>query len=143
MKLDVLIFYEHVPREIESVCLLKVLLEKRGYTVALRPWYFSLWSSFLDLQPRFVVVPFCYDDQNVKEFSCFSDPVKILNLHYEQISQNGSPERHMPRGQAKEVCHISWGPQFTGRLTATGVNPKMIFETGSSNLDFYSGKPPR
>ena len=49
MALDFLILYEHTVREYESDLLLKLELERRGYTavLAVRPWIFGAFAGYI------------------------------------------------------------------------------------------------
>ena len=55
MKLDVLFFYEHASRELESDCYLATILKKRGYKVKVINRRY-LWRGFLN--PKVIILDF-------------------------------------------------------------------------------------
>ncbi len=121
---DILIFLEHLNRELDTALLLKILLSSRGYSVKLASVYFDLWESVATLRPDLLIVPWAYSE--VKKYCRFfpqpEKGLRILNLHHEQLGVESYMESHMaPSGEAEKVFHLAWGGRFDRILRARGV----------------------
>jgi surface carbohydrate biosynthesis protein len=137
--LDILIFIEHLNRELDTALLLKILLSRRGYSVKLASVFYDLWESVATLRPKLLIVPWAYTE--VRKYCRFEpqpgEGLRILNLHHEQLGVEGHMESHMaPKGEAKKVFHLAWGVRFDRILRSRGVPSGLIFRTGSPRLDF-------
>jgi surface carbohydrate biosynthesis protein len=142
--IDFLISYEHKSRELESVLLIKIELEKRGYSVLIHGLYdndFDRYRSLKKNNPRVVIVPAAYD---YGILSCFAYNLvglkkKVVNLQWEQIlSLKEEADRngyHNPKGLAKQAVHLCWGEKSRTRLINSGVSPKNAIITGPVHLD--------
>ena len=88
MALDFLILYEHTVREYESDLLLKLELERRGYTVEIRqlldPKYRRLFGKD---KPEVLVASCMYDNEAINShvYNNIGRCNKIVNLHWEQM----------------------------------------------------------
>lgn len=143
-KIDFLISYEHKSRELESILLIKIELEKRGYSVLLHGLYdkdFDKYHSLKKINPRVVIVPAAYD---LGILSCFAYNLvglknKIVNLQWEQIltvkEEADINGYHNPKGIAKQVVHLCWGPKIKKRLINSGVSSNNTIVTGPVHLD--------
>jgi len=136
---DILIFLEHLNRELDTALLLKTLLSERGYSVKLASVFFDLWESVATLRPDLLVVPWAYSE--VRKYCRFSPQqakgLRILNLHHEQLGVESYLESHMaPSGEAEKVFHLAWGERFERILGSRGIPDRLIFRAGSPRLDF-------
>ena len=95
MGLDFLILYEHVVREYESILLLKLELERRGYSVAIhqlldrKKLAYRLWKK-----PRVLVSSCMYDDEAINShvYNNVGRCKKVVNLHWEQMLSDTQEE---------------------------------------------------
>ena len=87
-KVDFLIRYEHKIRELESVMLLKLELERRGYTVGLVCNY----EHRHDYEPKVLIVPAGYYTEHFMYEMCKYSIRKIANLQLEQLFQSRNEE---------------------------------------------------
>ena len=136
---DILVFLEHLNRELDTALLLKILLSGRGYSVKLASVFYDLWESVATLKPNFLIVPWAYSD--VRKFCRFSPQngkeLRILNLHHEQLGVESYLESHMtPRGDAEKTFHLAWGERFDRILHSRNIPGDLIFRTGNPRLDF-------
>jgi surface carbohydrate biosynthesis protein len=136
---DILIFLEHLNRELDTALLLKILLSARGYSVELASIYFDLWESVAGLRPKLLIVPWAYSE--VRKYCRFEpqpgEGFRILNLHHEQLGVESYLESHMaPRGEAEKTFHLAWGERFQKILKSRGIPENRIFRTGNPRLDF-------
>ena len=141
MSLDFLILYEHVVREYESITLLKLELERRGYTVDIRQLldrkklkYFT-WKK-----PKVLVASAMYDDKTMNSFVYNNVGVcnKVVNLHWEQVlseEQENSPFFNCGQS-ASYAMHTCWGTAARDRIVKYGVPIENTTITGPIQMDF-------
>lgn len=143
-KIDFFISYEHKSRELESILLIKLELERRGYSVYINGLYestFDNYRQFKKLKPKVAIVPAAYD---YGILSCFAFNFvglidKVVNLQWEQVltikeeaDLNGY---HNPKGIASQVIHLCWGEKTKERLIKSGIAPSNAIVTGPIHLD--------
>lgn len=142
-EIDVLIYYEHVARELQSVLLLKKELEKYNLKVIVYKIRWNESITHLKYRPKIIVTPWCYGDDEVnyiKKMWIGALPnkcIKIVCLNWEQLSGKSGENFVVPKGEAKNVFHIAWGKYFKDLLIKDGVKENKIFVTGSISNDFY------
>lgn len=136
----VLILIEHVARELESAVLIKHFMQKKGYNVIIDSIKFHKESIILKYSPNIVIVPWAYTNKEVDLFRSFlkkNKKIIILNMHHEQISNEGSDSFIIPQDDAKKILHLSWGSKFSKKLLENGCNQNTIIQVGNPRLDFY------
>ena len=139
---DILFTYQHKPREIEVLCLLKLELEKRGHTVDFTCTFKAdrIFSFFR--KTRLVVSSAMYNDDvlwfMVYDIAGFVD--KVINLQWEQVLSNSDEADpscfHNPNGYAREVLHLCWGEAPHNRIVSAGVPATKAPVIGAIHLDF-------
>ncbi len=141
MGLDFLILYEHVVREYESICLLKLELEKRGYTVDIRQLLDrKKLKYFTYKKPKVLVASAMYDDKTMNSFvyNNVGKCNKVVNLHWEQVlseEQENSPFFNCGQS-ASYAMHTCWGTQARDRIVKYGVPIENTAITGPIQMDF-------
>lgn len=139
-KIDYIIYYEHVARELESIKRLKAYLDKKGMKGVILPVHFNRYKNILKYSPKILILPFLYNS-NQKLFNQFKkiygNKIVCLNLHSEQISNENSIEFLMPQDDySRDVFHISWGFKFAKELIELGkVKREKIYITGCIRND--------
>lgn len=141
MGLDFLILYEHVVREYESILLLKLELERRGYSVAIhqlldrKKLAYRLWKK-----PRVLVSSCMYDDEAINShvYNNVGRCKKVVNLHWEQMLSDTQEEGDWFNfnGNAKRCVQTCWGQLTQNRLVAHGMDKKNCPVTGAVMMDF-------
>lgn len=145
MKLDFLIIYELVQRELENVLLIGVELEKRGYTVEYCKYPFE--KPFAKRNKYFnnvkVVLAHSMYNNNVLFNLVYNiaGPVeKIVNLQWEQVmsfvEEEDLSNHFYPKDMAKEVLHICWGNAPRNNLIKAGISPNKAVVVGPVHMDF-------
>ncbi len=141
MALDFLILYEHTVREYESDLLLKLELERRGYSCEIRQLldrkklrYFT-WKK-----PKVLVGSCMYDNEAINShvYNNIGRCDKIVNLHWEQMlsdDQEAGAWFNM-NGNAKKCVQTCWGRKTAARLQAHGMEAKNTPVTGAVMMDF-------
>ena len=129
MALDFLILYEHTVREYESDLLLKLELERRGYTVRIRQ---LLDAKDLRLfgkdKPEVLVASCMYDNEAINShvYNNIGKCNKIVNLHWEQMLSDTQEEGDWfnMNGNAKRCVQTCWGKRTAARLQAHGMDAR-------------------
>lgn len=137
-KIDFLIRYEHKVRELESAILIKLELEKRGYSVALEGTY--EYNNGNLYKPRVIVLPSVYCDGNlhrvILKYGCFK---KAANMLYEQLigieDEESALCKHNLYGKAREILSFGWGKQTFDRLVKNGASREKVKIVGQINTD--------
>lgn len=141
---DFLILYEHTVREYESDLLLKLELERRGYSAQIRQlldpkilrWVFGPAAA----RPKVLVASCMYDNAalNSHVYNNVGRCDKVVNLHWEQMLSDTQEEGDWfnMNGNAKRCVQTCWGARTAARLQAHGMSPKNTPVTGAVMMDF-------
>ena len=140
---NIILFYQHIGRELHSINKLKSLVEDNNSCI----YIFSIDFEYIDAlhfakknKIDLIVTPWMYHKDNYKlfvRFIEFNDKLKIINLHQEQITSPFSERILLPQKGAPmdSVYHFVWGEYFKQKLINIGVNNKLIFVTGNMRND--------
>ncbi len=139
-KVDFIIVYEHWQRELYGDTLLKLELEKRGYSVVIENMSIMTELSWKRdyYEPSVVIYPWIYTDLDVMRALDFRGQVKhIVNLQSEQILSRYTTGRYIKFavGEARKAYHICWGALSEKRFLESQVNAAHIRKCGNINLD--------
>lgn len=140
---DFLINYEHKNRELDSICLIKVELEARGYSVELSCTYDSDRSNPKPVKrkAKVVVTSALYNDGSLDffVFGLVGFCKKIVNLQWEQALSNRDEENLSlflnPKGLARNALHLCWGPATRNRLIKSGLKARNVDIIGPIQMD--------
>jgi len=141
MALDFLLLYEHTVREYESDLLLKLELERRGYSCEIRQLldrkklrYFT-WKK-----PRVLVSSNLYDNEGLNShvYNNIGRCDRVVNLHWEQMLSDTQEEGDWfnMAGNAKKCVQTCWGKKTAERLQAHGMEARNTPVTGAVMMDF-------
>ncbi len=141
MPLDFLILYEHTVREYESDLLLKLELERRGYTCEIRQLLDrKKLRYFTHKKPEVLVASCLYDNEAINShvYNNIGRCDKIVNLHWEQMLSDDQEEGEWfnMKGNAKHAVQTCWGAKTAQRLQANGMDAKNTPVTGAVMMDF-------
>lgn len=139
---DFLINYEHKTRELDSVCLIKAELVRRGYTVDISCTYDEDRTEQVQRKDAKVVLTSALYDEACLDYFVYSIAGfcrKVVNLQWEQVLTN-EDESHPsyyqnPKGFAKEALHLCWGDETRNRLMRAGVSSKNALVVGPVQMD--------
>ncbi len=140
---DFLINYEHKAREIETVCLIKAELERRGYSVELSCTYDQ--DRIRGVQRRkakVVLTSALYNDACLYGFvySIAGFCRKVVNLQWEQALTNqdeSDPSFYQnPKEHSTEALHLCWGEEPRNRLLRAGLKGDQAVVVGPVQMDF-------
>lgn len=140
---DFLFVYEIKNRELESICLLKYELERRGYTVKIvETWQYN-FLPFRPINAKVCVTFALYDNGQIAYMNRFTYRLeKLVNLQWEQIFTNAEEYdlmiTHAVKDEAKHGVHLCWGEKTVERLiNLYKVPAKNVRLTGHIANDFY------
>lgn len=134
--------YETKVRELESICLVKGELERRGYSTAILNTWNEVDRKGHKYQAKVIAAPSMYND-GIYDFvkSICGDAPKVVNLQWEQIGPVGDEEKadawYILKGVAKQCMHICWGPATYERLlNRANIDADHLSVTGQIAMDF-------
>ncbi|OQA51823.1 MAG: hypothetical protein BWY43_00801 [candidate division WS2 bacterium ADurb.Bin280] len=136
-KVDVLIYIEHVAREILVATVTKYYLEREGFSVLIESLPLKKHNVACK-NPRLILFPYFYTIDNIvlrRIAERFPDSV-YLNFNYEQFFSRLLSKYKAPKGDyvLNKVYHLSWSKDFSRFLSDNGVKRDHIFEVGSLPL---------
>ena len=146
-KVDFVFSYEVKARELESVCMIKQEMERRGYTTAVLNTWQAIHRKPLDLMAEVLVLSACYRTSTLNSFaSNIRHYHKAVNLQWEQI-RSTEAEREIPEditksnyyysGKALQAVHISWGQKNADHLIQNCAIPERnVVLAGHPTLDY-------
>jgi surface carbohydrate biosynthesis protein len=142
-QVDIVIFTEHVARELDVATALKYLIERKfGLKVAVRSIVHGLTETLHDLaMPKVVAIPYAYsafNDSIGQTLAAWPKSVYI-NLHYEQFFDKTSAYVCGPMDEfaRHRVMHLAWGEFFVEFLLAHGTQGDGIILNGNPALALY------
>lgn len=142
-RVDAVILIEHVARELDIACILKHLLWKKyRHTVDVYPLFGSAGRVARRVEPRVVVLPYCYSavDHGIRDILPDWQERMIFNLAFEQIYSKANLRLKAPRDEfaRTKVCHHAWGEFYSDFLRSNGVPEERIFVNGNPTYALYS-----
>lgn len=127
----------------ESIILLCLELESRGYTVDIRPCN-GLGKKRI-VPADVLVVPYCRTCDDLKHWGRFAKGSNtIINIQWEQVytydADAERPCKYDPVDNAKFAIHLCWSDSSRTRLIEGDILPENAIVTGPIHLDFYNLK---
>lgn len=141
-KVDFIIRYEHKVRELESIVLIKLELERRGYSVHLVCNF--EYEDDDNYQPKVFVAPAVYSNgQLYGDLYKYGLLRKIANLQWEQLigkkeedDENGF---HNIKEIGQKVLNFCWGERSQTRIVQGGCDELKSPVVGMINTDLLRG----
>jgi surface carbohydrate biosynthesis protein len=142
-QVDVLLFVEHVARELDIACAIKYLANHRySMTVEVASMMFDIRRTLDRLQPQVVAIPYCFaiTSFNVPSLLSVWPCAKYVNLAYEQIFRRHQLSSKAPGDSfAREsVVHHSWAKFNSDFLIENGVRSENIVLNGNPTYSLYT-----
>jgi surface carbohydrate biosynthesis protein len=131
---DIVLFIEHVDREMEVALSLKEKLDS-NHKVLIVSLIFHLHLVLLHYKIKTIVTPFVgFGLGSVSNlfFKVHNKNINFINLNFEQFLAPFNLNYKMPRTTFSKnfQIHIAWGHYFKQQLIKYGVNEKNIYITG-------------
>jgi len=140
--IDILFTYQHKAREIETLCLLKLEMERRGFSSDFLCTFVPNRMLSFFKKAKLTVSSAMYDTDVLWFFvyDIVGFTKKNINLQWEQVLSNYDEANpncfHNPKEFAKEAVHLCWGEEPKKRITNGGVAVENAPITGAVHLDF-------
>ena len=139
---DIVLFVEHVVRELDVACAVKYLADGRhGLAVEIASIAMHLPRTLERHQPRVVVVPYCYAASNfgLRDILPVWPGAVYVNLAYEQIFRKHQQATKEPSDAfaRRHVLHHAWGDFYAEYLQEHGVLGENIFVNGNLSYALY------
>lgn len=133
--IDIIIFIEHLDREIIVSKLLKFELEKLGLKVIIASIMYETPSILYNYKPKAIITPYIGFGKNsiCDRFSkVYNTEIKYFNINYEQILFPFTGSFKVPKyTMAKEhQINFCWGENFKEFLLNSGVLKENLFISG-------------
>lgn len=138
---DVLIFIEHVDRELKGATeVKKILNENYNLDVKIFSIEFGLFDAWVAYNPKLICLPYCKSEANlvVQAFKSRNPNTLFINLSYEQILNKTTEAYKAPRDEfaREELYYFAWGSLFEKYLIKYGVRKEKIFVVGKPEIQF-------
>lgn len=142
MKSDVVWLIEHVAREMDVACAVKVLLEhKYGVSVSIRNIYDRVDETLRFKEPKLIVWPFFYTRNAlaVNDYLTAWPNAINFNLSWEELFYKSLLKAKAPSDDfaRNNVMHHAWGEFFKEYLVANNVLEENIFLNGQPAYQLY------
>ena len=140
--IQLVIFVEHVARELDLACILKCLLEKHyKISVEIASIYFNLEETLEKWRPDVVALPYCLGANDLGTRRILSEwpDSTYLNLAHEQIFHKINKECRAPqdRFSRRHVLHIAWSDFYSEYLRSHGVVGDHVLINGNPVYSLY------
>jgi hypothetical protein len=145
--MQALALVEHVDRELDLICLLKVLLQRRhGIELKVANFYADAPLTLAGPPPRIVLTPFFYavEDVVLHDYVHAWPDTRFVNLAWEQVFYPSHQVIKAPRDKftRKKVTHLAWSQTFVDYLAGHDVVRERIKLVGHALYRLY-GPPYR
>ena len=145
--MQALALVEHVDRELDLVCLLKLLLKRRrGVELKVANFYADAPLLLAGPPPPLVLTPFFYavEDMVLRDYVEAWPQTRFVNLAWEQVFYPSHQAIKAPRDKftRKKVTHLAWSQTYTDYLLGHGVLTDRVKLVGHALYRLY-GQPYR
>lgn len=147
--MNIIIFYQHISRELKACKMLKEKLENT-YSANVKIFsidfeYFAALKYNKKVAADIILMPWVHNDDNyfyLVPFVEANENLIAINLHHEQVGTPVSETLIIPRGHFAKDCvyHFVWGDFFAERLVKNDVSPDIIRVCGNMRLDIAAKK---
>ncbi len=140
--IDILLFVEHVARELDIACAVKAIIERDSpLSIEIASIRHGIEETLGSYKPRIVALPYCVAifegslDEIVKRWP----KAEYVSLSYEQVLGRAQKELNSPKDLfSKEfVLYHAWGDFFAEYLQAHDVPSRHIFTNGNPTYSLY------
>ena len=139
---DIVVFIEHVARELDVACAVKYLTGRRhGLAVEIASIAMHLERTLKRYQPSVVALPYCYraNGFGISDILPAWPAAVYVNLAYEQIFRKHQQAVKAPSDTfaRQHVLHHAWGSFYAEYLQQHGVLRDNIFINGNPIYALY------
>jgi hypothetical protein len=137
---DIVYLYEHASRELDVACAVTARLRRDfGLSVEIVHWPQGFGDAVATIQPRLVILPFCYSERSYTNLLHFWNEAIFFNLTWEQLFYPGNQKAKTPRGAfaIEHVIHHAWSNAYAEFLGAQGIPADHIVRNGQPAYTLY------
>ena len=147
IKIDFILFIEHIARELDVACLLKLYLKKYyNMDLVIMSFWYDLDFALMTYDPKVIILPWSYTGDDIKSRDAFEKwpNAIVVNLCNEQIYSaiNSNTKSCQDTFSKTQVLHHAWGDYRLPELLKQGIPQENIFINGNPNYTLYK-KPYR
>jgi surface carbohydrate biosynthesis protein len=137
--IDIVFLYEHAARELDVACVISAGLRRVGLSVEIIHWPTGFPKAVLQLQPKIVVLPFCYTEQSYDALLAYWRNSTFFNMSWEQLFYLGNQKAKTPRGEfaTRHVIHHAWSDSYASFLNENSISSDRIFLNGQPAYTLY------
>lgn len=141
--MEALALIEHVDRELDLICLVKLLLKQRhGIELKIANFYADAPLTLARPAPRVVLTPFFYaaEDVVVNDYVvAWKGGTRFVNLAWEQVFYPSHQAIKAPRDKytRKKVTHLAWSRNYVDYLRANEVFERQARLVGHALYRLY------
>lgn len=142
--IDVLWFVEHLDREMDVACAVKLLAKKHhNIDIQIKHLYLHALESMQQYMPKIVVYPFFYFTEGAlatEDYVKSWDHAVHFNLAWEELHYKAHRKIKAPADEfaRTRVLHHAWGDFYQDYLLEYGVPKSHIFVNGQPSYQLYS-----
>jgi surface carbohydrate biosynthesis protein len=139
-KVDIVYLYEHAARELDVACAVSAILQQKyGLSVEIIQWPVGFLNALYNLQPRLVVLPFCYTEKSYPKLLAAWRKSIFFNMTWEQLFYSGNRTAKTPRGEfaVHHVIHHAWSQSYASFLQQQGIPENHIYLNGQPAYKLY------
>ena len=142
-QVNIVLFVEHVARELDIACVIKFLMgERHGLSLEIASLVYDLPETIKKYQaPTLVITPYCYSALEVGVYDLLRawPHASFVNLAWEQIFQKINQTFKAPYDDfaRRHVLHIVWSDLVKEYLVEYGTLRENIVVNGNPNLALY------
>ena len=141
--MNIILFYEHLTREWNSLVDLKQDLENKGNRVIIFSIIYERYKALTYAKryhPDVLFVPWFVDESHERIYAPFiklNENLIIINLHHEEIGSAATYPVYMPKTNYTKngSFHFVWGDSFAEHLFGSGVMFDRVYITGNIRTD--------
>lgn len=140
--LNIIIFYEHVGRELSTVQALLAKFKEnniraRGYSCIFE--YYKCLDECDGFSPTHLIVPYVYNKNSLSRYRHLLEKypkLQVVNMHHEQIVAPFNINKAVPISSVaiNDVVHVSWGQKYTNMLINAGAPAANIIQICSPRI---------
>ncbi len=136
---DIVFLYEHAARELDVACAVAAGLRRGDCNVEIIHWPTGFPRAVLKLQPKIVVLPFCYTEQSYDALLAYWRNSTFFNMSWEQLFYFGNQKAKTPRGEfsTRHVIHHAWSNSYASFLNENSISSDRIFLNGQPAYTLY------
>ncbi len=140
--IDILLFVEHVARELDIACAVKAMIERDSpLSIEIASIRHGIEETLGSYQPRIVTLPYCVTlfEGGLDDIVARWPQAEYVSLSYEQVLGRAQKKLNSPKDvfSREYVLYHAWGDFFAEYLQTHEVPSRHIFTNGNPTYSLY------